>query len=229
MSLPLFEEMRRASADWYTVNPLETLTEEQLTNLADQVGMTVEELRQRMTTPHVEATCPLCGRPQTHLVGCKGCGGNAWGWEWVEAHGEGFADQLRRRLREFLVKADGITQAQVHHAIKHAYVMGGCMVCTGCWHNTLPHDADLTCPLNLVSERMLSPFRLPQGAVMAMIVQETPEGWYQAVERWANEVWDRWVKVWNTVPEGPEREAVATWRAGLLCAALAKSPPGDGN
>lgn len=74
-----FEYMRRANADWYTANPLEQLSEEDLARLADEAGMTVEELREHITKPHVEMTCPLCDQPSIHLVNCTGCGKEARG------------------------------------------------------------------------------------------------------------------------------------------------------
>jgi hypothetical protein len=37
-------------------------------SLVQHNGMTVEELKQSLSTLHPEMTCPLCGRPSTHLV-----------------------------------------------------------------------------------------------------------------------------------------------------------------
>jgi hypothetical protein len=229
MSLPIFEEMRRANADFYTANPLENLNDEQLVALAEQAGMTIEELRLHLTTPHIEMSCPLCGRPQTHLVGCKGCGGDAWGWEWEECYGEDAANRVRQRLREFLARAEGVTQNQVHQAVKHAYTWGGCQVCVECWHNTLPGEHFLTCPLNLAAERALNPGRrLPNVLLLAVLYEETAlhlqEKRQAAGREWLEATWLRWVEHWNTAPEA-ERPAVAEWRAALLYAAFMDEPP----
>jgi hypothetical protein len=56
--MDLFTTIRWNHAGWYTANPLETMTDEQLTRLAGQVGMTLDDLRRYMVTPHLEATCP---------------------------------------------------------------------------------------------------------------------------------------------------------------------------
>ena len=221
----IFEEMRRANADWYTASPLETLGEEELADLARQAGMTLDALRRHLATPHIEMTCPLCGRPQTHLIGCKGCGGGAWGREFEAAHGAGAADQLRQHLRTLLARADGFSQNKVQHAANHAYVWDGCMLCVDCWHNTLPYDAYLTCPLNLVSERRLHPLHLPQGLLLRVAHLETRPEREGAIRQWLEETWRRWTEIWNTVPEGPERRAVAEWRGALFHAAFVDEPP----
>ena len=56
--MDLFTTMRWNNADWYTANPLLTMTDEQLAGLSEQAGMSVEELRRHMSTPHSEMTCP---------------------------------------------------------------------------------------------------------------------------------------------------------------------------
>jgi hypothetical protein len=146
-----FESMRRANADFYTANPMEFLSEEQLQELAEHNGMTVAEFKQHLSTPHVEMTCPLCGRASTHVVMCKGCGGDSWGYELELAHGEdavqrlwdGLAITLQTQPKPPEVE---LTPDQVQHAVKHAYQSGGCLVCADCWHHTLPADAYVTCP-----------------------------------------------------------------------------------
>lgn len=164
----------------------------------------------------------MCGQPQTHLTGCKGCGSDAWSWEFEEVHGEDAADRLRERLRECLSQAEGIAGDRVPHAVKHAYGMGGCLVCADCWRNVIAQpDAHLSCPLVLISERLLSPHRLPSGLLMAVLGEEMREDKQQAIREWLEMIWVRWTETWNTVPEGPERQAVATWRAALLNGAFA--------
>lgn len=76
-----FESLRRANIDFYTAHPLEQFSDAELEQLAQQQGLTVAELKTQMTTPQVEMTCPLCGKASTHLTMCKGCGGDAWGFE----------------------------------------------------------------------------------------------------------------------------------------------------
>lgn len=41
-----FEYIRRSNADFYTASPLEQMSEEELIKLAQQVGMTVWQLRE---------------------------------------------------------------------------------------------------------------------------------------------------------------------------------------
>ena len=93
--MSFFDSMRRANIDFYTASPLEFLSQQQLAELADQQGMTVAELQEHLATPHVEMTCPLCGRASTHLVGCKGCGGDAFGFEMEEAYGAAAKPRLQ--------------------------------------------------------------------------------------------------------------------------------------
>jgi hypothetical protein len=193
MVLPFFEEIRWANADWYTANPLEQMSEDKLAELAKDANMTVEELRQHLATPHVEATCPLCGQPQTHLVGCKGCGRESWGWEFEEVYGQDARLQLRERLQAVLNDAEKLAEKlppneqrpafsgqafsgeQVQYAARKAYGYGSCMICAECWRHTLPGEAYLTCPLKLLSERVLEPHRLPQSLLMAIIFSRSEE------------------------------------------------------
>ena len=221
----LFEYMRRKHADWYTAHPFEQLSDDQLTRLAEEQGMTVEALKQQMSQPRIEMTCPLCGQPSTHLVSCKGCGGDAWGGEWELAHGEGFRDQLRTSLREAVSRLETTTEAQAEYAAKHAYDWGGCLICaTDCWHHTLPVNAYQTCPLNLLAERTLEPDRLPRGMYPILFNAPDAESLHRSARAWIKAGWDRWVEIWNTVPS-PAREAVAAWRARLLDAAWSQPPP----
>jgi hypothetical protein len=227
----IFEEMRRANADWDTASPLETLNEEELVRLAEEAGMSVEELCHHLATPHVEMSCPLCGRPSTHLIGCKGCGGDAWGWEFEEAHGEEARDQLRQHLRKLLLVANEVMPDQVEHALKHAFAWGGCMVCNECWHNTLPYDAYLSCPLNLLADRRLRPGYSPKGTYwlpQGPLILELREEREAAIQCWLEATWQRWTQVWNTAPAGPERDAIKEWRGALLYAALMDEPAQDG-
>lgn len=57
--MSFFESIRRANADFYTQNPIEFLTDAQLTGFAQQQGMTIEELKAYVTTSHVEMTGSL--------------------------------------------------------------------------------------------------------------------------------------------------------------------------
>jgi len=170
--------------------------------MAGQAGMTVEDLRKHLYTSHIEMTCPLCGRPQTHLVGCKGCGGDAWGYECEMVHGEGFKDQLRQHLRLALIQAEGTTPEQGEHAVRHAYALGGCMVCADCWRDTsLEWEAYATCPLYLVSEVVLGWLgsdrpRVFQSLLLRLLEAEARSDrdlQQGVINQWVADVWTRWV------------------------------------
>jgi hypothetical protein len=228
MSLSFFEEIRRRNADFYTAHPLTRLDDEAIVKLAADCGLTVEELRHQMVTPGVANTCALCGRPQTHLIGCKGCGGGAWGGEFEEAYGQEAAQQIRVRLREALSQVEGVSPEQAQVAAKNACAWGGCMVCEMCWHNTLPTSAYESCPIRLFAYRTVEPGWLPFPLVWATLLSQKQgeAGSRRRVAEWLEGIWAYWTEVWNTVPTGPEREAVAKWRAAILEAA---SRAEDGN
>ena len=236
----IFDEMRRQLADFYTANPADTLSPEQLAEMARQAGVTVEAVIRDLRTPKVTLTCPLCGQPQTHLVTCKGCGGNAWGDEFQEVHGREAVNRLRRPLRLFLVRAEGAAQNQVHHALRRTYVSGGCLVCPACWRDTsLEWEAYLTCPLRLVYEKVLI------GSYHSLVLLLGSEGQDhdETIRLWLDALWARWAagahqrgpglsepalvgpdgRTWVTIPEA--NEAVIEWRAALLHAALMDKPP----
>jgi hypothetical protein len=100
--------------------------------------------------------------------------------------------------------------------------MGGCLVYAECWRNVIAQPgAYMTCPLVLISERLLSPHRLPSGLLMAVLGEEMREDKQQAIREWLEMIWMRWTETWNTIPEGPERKEVTLWRAALLNAAFA--------
>ncbi len=216
----IFEQMRRANADFYTANPLEQLSDDDLTRLASEAGLTLEDLREQMTTPSVKLTCPLCGQPATHLVNCRGCGGDAFGGEWVMAHGERMHSQLKAGLRIALSHSTEasapFSQAQIEAATEHAYQWGGCQICVECWHHTLPSEAYQTCPLKLLADHTLAPEQPPGGLMYAVFTAETPEGRRQAVQEWIEAGWRRWVEVWNTATDTQVRQAIAAWRQGIL-------------
>jgi len=216
----IFESMRRANADFYTANPLEQLSDAQLEQLAQQQGMTVAEFKAQLSTPQVEMTCPLCGRSSTHVVMCKGCGGGSWGVELEEAHGQDVIDRLRGGVAVTLQtvgREQGVQweEKQIHHAVSHAYQMGGCLVCADCWHHTLPTDAYQTCPLYLHSERILAHSRIPfQSLFLAALNGEQPG-------EWVKRIFAHWTQHWNTAGQTPkETQVIAVWRSTLLHGAL---------
>jgi hypothetical protein len=226
----IFEDMRRANEDWYTANPLDRLTDEELQPYADEAGITVEELRAQSKIPTIEMTCPLCGLPSTHLVGCKGCGGDAWSEEFHEVFletGGDFADPIREHLREFL--AICATDEQIEHALPRAWNIGGCMVCPECWRNTLPTSAFYTCPLYLVANRQLYPDQLPTDLMMHIhqtketALGDTPE---RAFQTWWQTVQGHWLEHWNT-RTGEEHGQVGKWRAAILLAVFKDSVGSD--
>lgn len=227
-----FEDIRRKNADWYTAHPLAGKSDDELKDLAERVGMTPAELLEHINTPHLEMTCPLCGRPATHLVGCKGCGGGAWGGEWVLAHGEAVHQRLRARFKAALTDPDLLAEMdrklgdegprfsreQVNYAARHAYAWGGCTICSECWHHTLPVSAYQTCPLNLLAERTLDD-RLPAFLYLVLLGGGDKQASRQALAAAIEAAWRRWIETWNTVVDEGQRRDVALWRHLLLKAA----------
>ncbi len=203
----LFEYARRANADFLTANPAERLSAEELTQLAAQAGLTVEELRTQLTTPNIQMTCALCGQPSTHLISCRGCGGDAWGGELVMAEGEDVHARLRAHFKAALthqVHLDDTRQRlaaqgyelplfspeQIEHAAKHAYAWGGCMICSECWHHTLPVEAYETCPLKLLADDLLYHSHLPFSLQVKLwdIPDERQQTEY--IRDWIDTTWD---------------------------------------
>lgn len=228
----LFEQARRENAHWYTQNPLDALTDEELAATITRLGLekTVDELRAEAQTPHVEMTCALCGRPQTHLISCPGCGREAWGWEWEMVYGGApldaatlsthAANQLRAHTRPALV-ALGHAEAQIDHGLRHAWQMGGCMICAECWHHTLPAEAYQICPLNLISIGHFNPrawpaFLWPLFETLQAEPDETKRLNLIATE--LARVTMYWIKTWNTVADPDAHAQVLRWRTGLMMA-----------
>ena len=225
----MFEYTRRANADFYTANPLEQMSDDDLAALAKSAEMTVEELRDYMNKPHIEMTCPLCGRASTHLTMCKGCGGDAWGGELVLGFGEGIHSELRQAYKAALLTRFGgkpatVRQEAIEYATKNAYSWGGCMVCVECWHNTLPAEAFRTCPIKLIADKTLYPdpgqvlHRFPSLLFALQGVKDAEER-KRLVADWMKATFDYWTELWNTVPP-EERKDVAVWRGTLLEAGM---------
>jgi hypothetical protein len=211
-------EVWQERATWYTAHPLETLDEVALAQLAEEVGMTTDALRAHLAQPHAEMSCPLCGQASSHLVGCKGCGGGAWGWEFESLYGEEAAVELRGHLTQTLLEA-GVDMERVGHAARHSYVLGGCLVCADCWRHLLRADPlrplrlNDTCPLLFLGERCLEGEGwIPTAYLTALWVGQDWTTWCAAVEA-----------AWCAAEETPqtEWEDIAHWRRTLLTAALA--------
>lgn len=248
----LLDAHRLANAEQYTASPLASMSDEELQDVARDAGMTVEQLRDHLTTPHVEMTCPLCGQPQTHLVNCKGCGGDAWGWEFEVVYGEDAADQLRAYVEEALQRhfektlQRQITAEQadlIGHAVQRMYRLGGCMICPDCWPETLG-DGYMTCPLYLVSERGLGTGRIYSSLLMSLLeLGGNEDRSRQAIEGWIKGIWVRWVDQahgwvrvsetdeigdgpdgtpWRVTPEKAPSVAVRGWRTALLHVVLSQ-------
>jgi hypothetical protein len=221
-TIQFFEYIRWANAEFYTAHPLEQLSEAELAHLAEQNGLTVEDLRAQLTTPNEQLTCPLCGQPATHLVNCRGCGGDAFGGEWVLAHGEDLHQRLRTGLRTALSQppegGQPFSPAHIEAATGHAYQWGGCHLCPTCWTHTLPAEAYQTCPLKLLADRTLAPDQPPAALMVAVFTAQTPEARAAAVKTWLEAAWQRWTIVWNTAADEQVREAIAAWRHHLLAA-----------
>lgn len=219
--MSLFESIRRANIDFYTASPLEFLSQQQLEDLAQREGTTVEELREYLSQPHPEMTCPLCGRASTHLVGCKGCGGDAFGFDMEQVYGADATTNLRDALAVTL-HAKGESQEvewqedQIHYAVEHAYQLGGCMICATCFHHTLPYDAFQTCPIYLHHERTLETTRsIPFQALLRALLNG------EQARAWVARVFQHWCEIWNTgYSSAEEKQAIAAWRATILHGAL---------
>jgi hypothetical protein len=157
------------------------------------------------------------------VVLCKGCGGDSWSYDLELAHGEDAMQRLRDGLAVTLQTQPRPTEVklnpeQVQHAVRHAYQLGGCMVCADCWHHTLPSDAYTICPLYLHARRILNTDRqLPFPSLyMAVLNGEQPHAWVRRI-------FMHWTQIWNTAGEMPaETQAIAAWRSLLLHGALGK-------
>lgn len=212
--LNFFEDMRRSNADIYTANPLLNLEQNnpvEFERLAQAAGMTVQDLSEHARKAHPEMTCPLCGRPSTHLVGCKGCGGDAFGLEWQEAYGPDFAARCRSRLDSAVANLPHGDRAS-----KHAYMWGGCQICPECWHNTLPTSAYETCPLKLLTDLVLDKHSLPFPLLMALRQRPDREERLQLIRSHFAGIETNWAEIWNTVADPEQRQAVAAWRRAIL-------------
>lgn len=228
MPLPLFEEMRWRMADVVTANPADLFEEETLREMAAVVGKTPEEFVAYLREEKESMTCPLCGRPSSHLIGCKGCGGGAFA-ELEFVHGEGTLGQIRQslisdlgRIRDRYIghAEEGevwpFDDGRVKYAVANAYQCGGCSLCSICWYHTIPMNAYLTCPLQLYSVAFLSLDRLPVSLLQFLLDAKSKKEWGVVIVDWTRMVWDRWIVSWNTVSGEEVQEAVAAWRACLL-------------
>ncbi len=59
--MDLFATMRWNNAGWYTANPLETMTDEQLARLAGQVGMTLGDCAATWSRPTLRRPARCAG------------------------------------------------------------------------------------------------------------------------------------------------------------------------
>lgn len=211
-----FETVRRQNIDAMTCHPFEQLPAEELDRLASKMNLTVAQLKAQQHERSVVLTCPLCGQPSTHLVGCKGCGGNCWGFEFEELFGVKARATLKKKLAG-VVK--GIADADaIEHAAKNAYTFGGCMVCPTCFYHTLPTSAFQTCPIYLLHEFVL--VGTSASLLIALYNQRTDEEIQQASVKWINSVARYWCEAWNTAIDTTEREKIARWRVAILQGAL---------
>ncbi|MBN1889172.1 MAG: hypothetical protein JW850_14360, partial [Thermoflexales bacterium] len=92
---------------------------------------------------------------------------------------------------------------------------------------TLPTQAYLSCPLYLLGERALGiEGALPSELLLAILNagHHDRSRVKQIIGGWIYSLWAHWTTTWNTLPSGPERDAVAAWRAAILHAALTARP-----
>jgi hypothetical protein len=110
------------------------------------------------------------------------------------------------------------TPEQVQQGAKSAYAWGGCMICSECWHHTLPVNAYQSCPLKLLADRLLTPSALPWSLEMSLWGKDEAQR-KAMITIWIRTTWDHWLEHWNTLPTDAQRRAVAAWRRSLLVAA----------
>lgn len=216
-----FEELYRSNASWYTDHPLAKMSDEELAELIQRYNLdtTVAELRQQITTPSVTMTCALCGQPQTHLMNCKGCGGDAWGGEFFAAYGEEAPAELRQVILNALQVAP-FDENQARHGALSAYQIGGCMICADCWHHTLSTQTYTICPFYILLERVTGN-RVPAFALPLLYSgPKDPEARKQAIRAELERIQAYWLDTWNTVADTDRRSQVAEWRGRLLLAAF---------
>jgi hypothetical protein len=208
--MDLFEEMRRQNADWYTQNPIERMSDEEIQEVIDAFGLetTVQEMRAFAQETKLTATCLLCGRPSTHLIGCKGCGGGAWQTDFEFTFGDDAASRLRTWLREAM-QGDPFDDQGVEYACENAYRPSGCMVCETCWHHMLPGDVFRICPVYRFFEFSRSRLR---GEADFLFPFDSADQY--------DSVLIYWTDTWNTVSDDQERALIALWRERMLLSPL---------
>lgn len=217
----IFDELKRQNANWYTANPILAMDEKKRQQLADKLHITVDQLMSQAITPSFDSTCPLCGRPQTHLSDCKGCGSGAFsGWDFSEAYDDRDANvepiygTARKRIRAAL--KDTLTTKfgeLAEYANKNTY---DCMVCADCWRQTIAESATFyICPLKLFSDRIVA------GSIGEVFIISA--GWMvdgdhieASYKRWIGDIWSTWIE--------NQDKTVADWRATIVEAALNPEP-----
>ena len=217
MSWP-FDDIYWDNRDFHTVHPLEQMPPEKIVELAQKMGLTVEEMLAEAQRPKASLTCILCGQPSAFLTGCKGCGGGAWGWEFEAACGQGAARRRQQVLATYL-EAAGHHPERVQHAIEHAYQMGGCLICPACWTHTVQPNAYMICPLYLLDERLTAKEQQRPLLNQALFLQNITRT-VDAVLDWVKGIYHYWCRTWNTEADPEKRSQIAAWRQTLLEAAF---------
>lgn len=217
MSWP-FDDIYWDNRDFHTQHPLEQMPPEKLAELAQKLGLTVEEMLVEARRPKVFMTCVLCGQPSAFLTNCKGCGGGAWGWEFEAACGGGAA-QRRQRVRATCLEAAGHDPERVQHATGHAYQRGGCLICAACWTHTVQPNTYMICPLYLLDERLTAQEQQRPLLHHALFLQDSART-VEAVLIWVQDIYHYWCQTWNTETDPDRRSQIAAWRETLLAAAF---------
>lgn len=211
-----FETVRRRDIDKLTAHPFDTLTGDELTSLADRMGLDLATLQAQKHEKSTLLTCPLCGQPSTHLVLCHGCGELTWGFEFEEAFGLEARALLKEKL--FNVTKDVAGPEAAKTASKYTYNFNGCTVCPTCFHHTLPSKSYSICPLFLLCEFIIA--GCCASLIIATVDEQTDEGIRQAALKWAAQVHRHWCSAWNTAIDPDEVLAIAEWRGAIIQGAI---------
>lgn len=221
-----FDLIRAFTVDRVIRNPILEMKPDQLERLATAAGVSVEELRELAQTPKAETSCAACGRPSTHLIGCKGCGTHAFTDELDPEEDRQFRQRGVNKLGHVIrytppdpeapeAPAEAFTEEAIRQRIRRAFNPGGCMVCPDCYRQMITPEAWRFCPLRLVWDHSQDP-RLPAGNVSVW----PPEGATPA--EWRDALIYHWTDDWNPVadPDSAEWRAVAEWRRRMIAGVL---------
>jgi hypothetical protein len=214
-------DRQQAGAETEPTNPFTQLNDTVLAAVAQEVGLSLNNLKMYLNEPHVEMTCPLCGKAHNKLVICQWCGHQAWCVEEHPATDESAIQQLRHGLAVTLQMAthnpnDDWSDAQIEQAVRHAYQPGGCRICQSCWEtvgSTADHDR---CPLYLHADHVVMTQEIaaePLQPELHRTDTQTPV--------WIAQLVAQWLAVSSAAAETrTELRSILSWRRAILRSAL---------